>query len=118
VQLRVLVTPELPARSKFVERHGGGVEVTWNSRGSHGDLRSTAGSSLTHCLPNPAQRNPARSLAERSASDDPADIGTHYFHTDHLRLKQADSESITTSVDAGKDKKWPGNKSLERELSA
>jgi hypothetical protein len=46
-----------------------------------------------------------RTLAERSASDDPTDIGTLYFHTDHLRLKQADSEWITTSADTGKDKK-------------
>lgn len=36
---------------------------------------------------------------------DPWDSATFYFHERHLRLKQLDSEWVTASADAGKDKK-------------
>jgi hypothetical protein len=42
---------------------------------------------------------------ERSAADDPQDIGNLFFQQEHLRIKQADAEWITTSMDTGKDKK-------------
>jgi hypothetical protein len=44
-------------------------------------------------------------LARRRAAEDPQDVGILLFEQEHLHLKQADAEWITTSVDTGKDKK-------------
>jgi hypothetical protein len=45
------------------------------------------------------------SYTGRIAREDPQDIGVLFFQQEHLRLKQADAEWITTSGDTGKDKK-------------